>query len=332
MRVATFNTELDRDGPGLLLRDVLSQNDKQVEAVAKIVSLTRPDVLVLQNVDYDHDLFALKALRDQISSFGHDFEYLFARAPNTGVAVALDVNGDGRIALPHDAQSFGAFEGQGGMALLSRYPIDEKGARDLSHVLWKDSPNSNLPKLPPVVGRNTQRLSATSHWIVAIETPHGLVEILAFHAGPPVFDGPDDRNGWRNHDEIAIWQPVLDGLFGPVSEQFVIIGNANLDVTDGEGRKDALIALLSDSRLQDPMPKRLNTPTITIGTRGDPALHTVVWPHPGPGPRRVSYILPSQRFLVAESGIFWPPDDDRHRQLVETASRHRLVWVDLMIP
>ena len=37
------------------------------------------------------------------------------------------------------------------------------------------------------------------------------LHLLAHHPTPPVFDGPEDRNGRRNHDEAALWTAWLDG-------------------------------------------------------------------------------------------------------------------------
>ncbi len=36
------------------------------------------------------------------------------------------------------------------------------------------------------------------------------LHLLASHPTPPAFDGPEDRNGRRNHDEIRFWNDYLD--------------------------------------------------------------------------------------------------------------------------
>ena len=56
-----------------------------------------------------------------------------------------------------------------------------------------------------------QRLATTGFWDVPVETPSGQLHLLAWHATPPVFDGPEDRNGRRNHDEAAFWRLLLEG-------------------------------------------------------------------------------------------------------------------------
>ena len=35
------------------------------------------------------------------------------------------------------------------------------------------------------------------------------VHFLVSHPTPPVFDGPEDRNGTRNHDEIRFWADYI---------------------------------------------------------------------------------------------------------------------------
>lgn len=334
LRVATYNTELSRDGPGLLHRDIASEENEQVEAVAHVIAVNQPDVILLQNIDYDHDLLALRALRDRVSAYGHDMPYGFANPPNTGIATRLDMNGDGYVELPVDAQSHGAFEGQGGMAILSRHQINEIAVRDFSSIVWRDVPNALVPNtdqgpFPSNEAQNVQRLSSTGHWIVPVATDHGRIYLMTFHAGPPVFDGPEDRNGRRNHDEIVFWRHVMDGMMGAVPEPFVILGNANLDPVDGEGRTEAIASLLADKRLQDPRPMRKQSAPQIKNLAGDPNLHTVAWPLDGPGHKRVSYILPDASLLVLASGVYWPRLDSAAGQLVAKASRHRLVWVDL---
>ena len=49
------------------------------------------------------------------------------------------------------------------------------------------------------------RLSSKNHVDVPVEVNGEIVHILAAHPTPPVFDGPEDRNGLRNHDEIRFW-------------------------------------------------------------------------------------------------------------------------------
>ena len=97
-------------------------------------------------MDHDHDLITLATLRDRIARDGPHYPHLFALRPNSGWPTGLDMDGDGRRGGPGDAQGYGAFSGQGGMALLSRFPIATEAARDWSALLWRDLPGALLPE------------------------------------------------------------------------------------------------------------------------------------------------------------------------------------------
>ncbi|MEM9709312.1 MAG: endonuclease/exonuclease/phosphatase family protein [Pseudomonadota bacterium] len=347
IRVATFNVELAREGPGLLLRDIRRGDSEDIAVAAGIIAHITPDILHLTSFDYDAGGQALGAFARLIAERGVDYPYAFALAPNTGVPTGLDLDGDGRLGGPGDAQGYGRFRGHGGMAILSRWPIAAADAVDLSGLLWAEFPGASVPDIFGQKTRNALRLSTTGHWDVPVKTPsHGSVRLLAFYATPPVFDGPEDRNGRRNHDEAALWRAWLDGALegAPPEERFVIIGDANLDPKDGDGRPSALKALIADPRIQDPEPRSdggtaaADQGGANRGHRGDPALDTADWADTPadtkPGNLRVDYVLPSADWRVVEAGVFWPPPDDPNAALLGSrerggGSRHRLVWVDI---
>lgn len=320
LRIATYNTELHRDGPGLFLRDLTRGKDKQIEAVLAVIAHADADVLALQSIDYDLTGEALGRF-----ATAAEYAYSYALRPNTGMPTGFDMDGDGRLGGPRDSQGYGRFSGQGGMAILSRFPINASGVDDLSALLWSDIPGALLPEVngtpfPSEEAQAAQRLSTTGHWIVPIDAPTGTFHLMTFHASPPVFDGPEDRNGKRNHDEIRLWQKVLDGQFGATpTGPFVIAGDANLDPADGSGLHNAIQDLLTDQRVID------------VSPRGHAGTDTVDWDDPVPGDLRVSYVLPSTHWHVVDSGVLWPAPTDAISDTVTTASRHRLVWADLTL-
>lgn len=333
LRIAFFHTELSRDGPGLLLRDILSGEDAQVQAVTSVVRAARPDVLVLAGIDWDLEGHALAALADRIGGYPHRF----SARPNRGVDSGLDFDGDGRPGGPDDAFGYAEFPGQEGLAVLSKWPVDAGRVQDFTALDWRDFPGALLPAGDDPAGR----LSTTGHWVVPVMLPDGQgLSLLVWHATPPVFDGPEDRNGRRNHDETAFWLRYLDGAFGPVPERFVLAGAANLDPVDGDGRPEALAALLGDPRVVDTAPRSAGALRadakdggVNRGQRGDPALDTADWPDDEgkPGNLRVDYVLPSAGLRVRGAGVFWPAPDALLGGDVELASRHRLVWVDIAL-
>lgn len=312
LRIATYAAPLSRDGPGLLARDLIQRDDPQIAAIVAVIDGVRPDILLLTDFDYDLDGVALAAFA---ARFGGRYPHQYAARPNTGLQTGLDMDRNGKIGQPRDAQGYGRFAGDGGMAVLSRFAIGK--VRELSGLLWRDLPGAVLPVLNGAPFHTddmlaVQRLSTSGHWIVPIDLADGVLHILAFSATPPVFDGPERRNALRNRDELRLWEALLDGVFGAVPDRFIIAGNANLDPVDGAGDRAAMAAFLARPDLQDPMP----------GTK------TAHWPNDdGPGQLRVSYVLPSVAWRLADAGVAGPAAADA---LAVDLGPHRLVWVDVM--
>lgn len=359
VRIATFDASLTRKGAGVLARDI-AEHDPQVMAVAEILLTVRPDIVLLNEIDYDSQGVALGRL---LRLLGHgvaglpglNYDHSFAAPPNSGFPSRMDLDGDGLMMGPGDALGYGDFPGNGGMAILSRYPLGH--ARTFRHFRWADLPGAEPPRkrdgtlfwLSGVWNRLP--LSSRSHWDVTAALPGGLaLHLLASHPTPPVFDGFEDRNGLRNAAEIAFWSEYLDGTEFPDDDgttaalpsdaAVVVLGALNLDPADGDGRRDAIRALLANPRLQDPKPTseggRAAAKEGGANRRqdGDPALDTADWPK-DIGNMRVDYVLPSAGLDVAGAGVFWPPADDPLARLIaahgrkRTSSDHRLVWVDI---
>ena len=53
IRIATFNCSLNRGSDGALRRDLATPGNAQAAAVAEIIQRVRPDILLLQEFDYD---------------------------------------------------------------------------------------------------------------------------------------------------------------------------------------------------------------------------------------------------------------------------------------
>jgi hypothetical protein len=322
-----------------LLRDLTSGKDAQVAAVRAVIAATHPDVLVLTGIDWDYDGRALTALNQGLAT---PYPFQFTARPNSGWASDLDLDGDGRRGGAGDAQGFGRFSGQGGVAVLSRLPILQDGFRDFSGFLWRDLPGSLIAgaALSPEV-QAVQRLSSTVHWDLPVQLPNGRpLHLWIFAATPPVFDGPEDRNGRRNHDEAAFWLRYLEGGLPdkPADAPFVLMGDANLDPLDGDGRPEALRALLAHPALQDPAPRsagavQANAQGGDNAThRGDPGLDTADWPDaPGPGNLRVDYVLPAAALKVTGAGVYWPAPHAPGAAEAAAAARHHLVWADISL-
>ena len=328
LRIATYSPDLSRDGPGLLLRDLTrtgKKADPQIAAVVQVIAETRPDILLLTDFDWDYDGRALAAFAGLLAAAGLDYPHRFAAQPNAGMATGLDLDGDGRLGGAADAQGFGQFTGQGGMAILSRHPIGP--VSDHSAFLWRDLPGQIMPELPPATVEML-RLSSSAHWDAVVTVAGKPLHLLAMAATPPVFDGPEDMNGRRNHDELAFWLSHLP------EAPFVLAGNLNIDPVDGDGRPQALARMMA--YVTDPLPRSAGGAAarggVNDGHKGDPALDTGDWPDDKPpGNLRADYVLPQKGLKVLDAGVFWPEGGPLAKAAL-AASAHRLVWVDLDWP
>lgn len=268
VRFATFNASLNRNNSGQLATELGEPGSPQPSAVAEIIQTVRPEVLLIN--EFDFDPVALERFQRnylEVPQNGGDpivYEYSFIEPSNTGVPSGFDFDNSGVVGGPGDSFGFGFFPGQFGMAVLSMHPIAEQDVRTFQNFLWADMPGALLPDDPatpePADWYSPEeldvfRLSSKSHWDVPIEVDGRTVHFLVSHPTPPVFDDPPtfpagvDFNGRRNHDEIRFWSDYVgpgrsagsyiyddDGVVGGLQpgSRFVIAGDLNSDPNDGD--------------------------------------------------------------------------------------------------
>ncbi len=370
LRVATYNASLYTDTGGGLIRR-LEAGDPAARSIASVLQRMRPDLVLLNEFDYDADGHAADLFqRDYLEvAQGADgralhYPYRYFAPVNTGVPSGLDLDRNGAVGgegrdRGNDAWGYGLHPGQYGMLVLSRHPIDTAQVRSFQLLKWSAMPDalrpvdprSGNPHYPDAIWRQL-RLSSKSHWDVPVRTPGGVLHFLVSHPTPPVFDGPEDRNGARNADELRLWREYLDndaadrhwlcdddGRCGglPAGAAFVIAGDLNNDPVDGDGRHDAIKRLIEHPRmLQLPAPRSegaivaaRDTGAANAGHRGDPAEDTGDF-GPQVGNLRLDYLLPSSNLRAVANGVHWPaPGAPGHT--ATTASDHRMVWADLIV-
>jgi Endonuclease/Exonuclease/phosphatase family len=366
VRFATFNASLNRGAPGALTADLRRALDNdptndsaQLRAVLDIVAINDPDVLLINEFDTGTDGDAATvAMFAQLAGY----PYFFTDASNTGIPSGFDLNNNDVIGGGDDALGFGAFPGQFGLAVFSKFPIDVGGARTFQHFLWKDMPGALLP-IDPRTGEpwylpeelDILPLSSKSHWDVPIEIGGTTVHFLVSHPTPPVFDGDEDRNGTRNFDEIGFWadyvQPgvrsryIYDdrGTTGGLrpGAAFVIAGDQNSDPLDGDSIPGAIQQLLDHPRVNDrDAPSSAGAVEAAelqgganLTHRSDPQFDTADFADGAPGNLRADYVLPSKRLHIVDSAVFWPEQGEPGSELTGVfpfpSSDHRLVWVDV---
>jgi hypothetical protein len=340
---------------------------QQAHNVAEIAQRVNADVLLVNEFDFDLDgtptassvatglgysSNGAKLFQDNFLSAGHgnavrgltsgiEYAYRYTPNTNTGLASGFDLNNNGVIAGGDDAFGFGNYGGQYGFTIYSKYEI--VGVRSFQNFLWKDMPGNLLTNDPSAGADNLStfysadeinalRLSSKNHVDVTVRINGQDVHFLTAHPTPPTFDGAEDRNGKRNHDEIRFWADYIKGAAYIQDDQgvsgglaagakFVIAGDYNADPRDGDSFQGAINQLLDD-----PLVNTSLTPASAGGTAaatypsnngtanqshaGDPQFDTADFSDSAPGNLRVDYVLPSANLEMTDAGIFWPVDPD----------------------
>ncbi|WP_136685326.1 endonuclease/exonuclease/phosphatase family protein [Falsirhodobacter xinxiangensis] len=370
IRFATFNASLNRGTEGKLAADLATGADRQAQAVAEIIQRVNPDVLLINEFDYapgndrlfaDNYLAKAQNVSGQGGTAGLDYRYSFIAPSNTGIPSGFDLNNDGTVGGGDDALGFGQFAGQYGMAVFSKHELDVDAIRSFQNFLWKDMPGNAMPEgFYDAEEQAILRLSSKSHWDVPVKIDGQTVHLIASHPTPPTFDGPEDRNGRRNHDEIRLISDYVGGADYMTDDQgrtgglaagkaFVIAGDLNADPFDGDSYDKAIRQLLENPRVNaGDVPSSAGGAAASdrqgnanAGHGGDPAQDTADFADTAPGNLRADYVLPSAGLKISDSGVFWPLPEDPLFSLVGDydpslpggfpSSDHRLVWTDIEV-
>lgn len=359
IKFATFNVSMEATNPAYLStqlqnQDVLTkalQNGEHPHAknIAHIIQQIQPDIILLNEFDFiKNTTLGIQAFinnylnQPQSNALSIDYPYHFIAPVNSGLPV------------PHHSQinrlthfGFGQYPGQYGMALLSKWPIDYGQVRTFQHFLWRDMPNNLMPQNKDQTSwyneheTNIMRLSSKSHWDIPVKIHGQTIHVLACHPTPPVFDGDEQRNRRRNHDEIRFWSDYIKaehdsyhyddkGVKGALNanEAFVIMGDLNACANEGDSWPNTITNLINQNRML-----RHPTPSSKGAKEHSPdnefaEFHTACWR------MRADYILPSDNFTYHKGGVFWPTKKNAKHYLVQGrlhSSDHRLVWLTLSL-
>ena len=362
-RFASFNIAMGLSSEGELAAALASDQDERLQKVAALIQKQRPDVLLLNEFDYDASIDAAQLFQRHylaVSQRGQaPIHYAFHfRAPvNTGVPSGLDINHDQGEAYAENAWGYGTFPGQYGMLVLSRFPIQEERVRTFQFFRWSAMPGALRPRYEDGASYwsdavwSQLRLSSKSHWDLPIVLPDGrIVHFLVSHPTPPVFDGPENRNGLRNHDEIRFWADYVsaDGAAYHLDDQgrraklpaqasWVLAGDLNADPQDGDSVPGTMDRLLDPGLSAACEPVSDGAPVAAkqggganLKHRGDSRFDTADFNNRYTGNLRVDYVLASATEAVVGCGVLWPAPGEPAADWV-TVSDHRLVWLDLAL-
>ena len=291
-------------------------------------------------------------------------KYVAFMAPsNTGVFSGHDLDNDGAVTATYpvppgasasgdpgaqtkegrlygnDCWGFGTFPGQYAMALLvdERLVIETEKVRTFQRMPWDYMPGNFMPSKTDGTGfysdeeKKLFRLSSKSHWDVPVTLPNGAVlHVLASHPTPPVFDGPEDRNGRRNHDEIRLWMDYLfndpylvddKSTYGGLASDasFVIVGDLNADPKKGDSYKNPIGKLLANRRVL-----KFDAPKADLDIPGLEPTDTAMFK------MRVDHVIPSKDLKVSASGVWRAlPASNVGGKF---PSDHFPVWMDVVVP
>ena len=363
VRFATFNVSMNRKEHHQLLEELQEKSAEQPRKIATILQINRPDVVLLNEFDFDEEGVAARRFMENflgVSQGGREplhYEHVYFAPVNTGIDSGHDLDNDGkRTGTAGDAFGFGHHPGQYGMLVLSKFPMDLEKVRTFQKFLWKDMPNGCWPRVPstnqPFYREEVKeifRLSSKSHWDVPVQIGEHEIHFLVSHPTPPVFDAEEDRNGCRNRDEIRFWADYVvperseyiyddHGTRGGLTnkDHFVIAGDLNADPNDGDSHESSVCQLTEHERINNsfvPASDGANeaaekTAGMNRSQRGDPSHDTGDFNDRSVGNLRIDYVLPSKSLEVTDSGVFWPKMSDPDYSFLE-ASDHRLVWIDI---
>ena len=363
LRIATFNIAMGLEKEGQLGQSLSHGSDPRLQQLAEILQRVRPDIVLLNEFDYDPGVEAAKLLNVNYLARSHNgqqaihYPYSFRAAVNTGIDSGLDLDSDGQQGEPEDAFGYGAFPGQYGMLVLSRFPLQLDRSRSFQYFLWSSLPGAKRPLNPdgsdyyPDEIWQQLRLSSKSHWDLVFDIEGRDLHLLAAHPTPPVFDGPDDHNGARNFDETRFWIEYLQsgsdgfmvddhGKHGGLepAARFVIAGDLNADPWDGDAANGAMNQLLDFPKIDGSCLPQSDGAIeaskkqggFNLKHKGDNAADTVDLNDEYVGNLRLDYLLPSRGIVIRGCAVFWPASNEDGHGL-EQMSDHRLVWLDISL-
>ena len=98
IRFATFNASLNRNSEGQLITDLSTPDNTQAQTVAEIIQRNNPDVLLVNEFDFDAGGEAAQLFQDNYLSVSQnganpiEYPYFYIAPSNTGIASGFDLN------------------------------------------------------------------------------------------------------------------------------------------------------------------------------------------------------------------------------------------------
>ncbi len=254
---------------------------------------------------------------------GLSYPYRYVAATNSGQFIPVDVNGDGKLALPEDAQGYGHFHGQNSFVLLSQYPLEPQQARTFRQFKWHQVEGVSKPLRDDgseLEEATWERLNVmdTNFVDIPMRLPDGRrVSLLLTQL---VNQQPDEgarRSAWLQHRNGAQLNFIADYISDRKDGDYLVDdqgrrGGVNL------GRPFVLMGNLNND--EDPFHLTVQTPWAEPFEVNSSALRRVL----------------SDSYLLGSNGRFnsdgLTPDSfgaDAYQQLVGSSHIHPQIWTSL---
>jgi len=342
---------------------IVDPNDQQLTAAADIIARFAPDIVGLNELQYDianlpmsgmpgapmpstpgaFDGGAENARRmaDLVQANNAEVEFVdtLTTLGNSGFYWTGDTMGQNSFVL----RGWGEWRGRHNTGVMSRYPILKDQVRIITDFAWEDLPDNKIAEIEAATGIIVPSgfpLFEKSLNIVPIQVEDQVLYLVMLHTVPPAFD---PINPYRNHDELHGLALFLDGQLPgieplPADAKFIVMGDLNADPEDGDGSiAGAIQQVIEHPAVVGWFPSGAGFKgqngqynTYLSGCGYDDG--TTVQDPADKWQMQLDYMLPSTNIgTPLEGAVFWPdhmenrPDFD----LACHASDHRFVYADI---
>ncbi len=355
VRVCAFNVH------DLKAQEVHNDESGRVARLADVIKAIDADIVLLSEVDTPPsmtmdvkptvgEMFVLKYLVPL------GMRYKAYQIPtNTGEHSGMDLDNNGIVdpksngrEYAGDCYGYGEYPGQYGMVLLVRDTCEAlwREARTFKMFKWNAMPGALLPDgadgRPEWYDKQEAavlRLSSKNHADIPVRVANGeVIHVLASHPTPPVFDGDEDRNGRRNHDEIRFWGDYISGeayMTDDVGRRgglhkgahFVILGDLNADPASGDSLDNPIKTYLLDNPRIENSLAPVSGHEIDRLEASDTSRFRL----------RVDYVLASKTMEIMAQGVWRGVVDSpgskamQEDPMADFPSDHFPIWVDLAV-
>lgn len=344
LTVATVDAGLSSERDGDIVSQLRQGDDARAEGLARTLQQTRPDVVVLTNVDVDAAGDVVDALRSgylevpQDGSGALEYPYAVTGTSNAGVPSGADLDNDGAVGDAGDALGYGAFEGQGSMVVLSRLPIDQPAVRTFTNLTWASAPDSHIGERGySQLIEGMLPLASTSLWDVPVTIQGTTVHIVATSATSA--ENAPGADALRQRDQMRLLKDYVENaksVSGLADDQdrrgglldssaVVVAGNLGADAAGESASSLAVRDVVKSPLLTDPVPGVGGTAVGGFGWM-DPLYRVLSQSRDATrldenSTSRQDYVLPAKDLKVTGSGLRDVPSQD--------ADSQRLVWVSV---